>query len=110
MKIEWKINHFSTKLRGAMGRPVVSSPFNIWDLEDIRLMVTPEGQESSGPRTRKDKEQFSKMVTDGPLFACLKLKVPNSRPCLLNYYLRVGSKVNGPFEFDFSVAAIDTHC
>jgi len=108
MVAEWKINHFSTKLRGAMGRPVVSSPFDIWQLDEIRLMVTPEGQESNaGARSRKEKEQFSKMVTNGPLKACLMLKVPNARQCPLNYYLRVGSKKKGPFVFDFSVTAID---
>jgi len=108
MRAEWRVNHFSTKLRSAMGRPVVSAPFDMWDFKDIRLMITPEAPESSnGPRSRKEKEQFSKMVTEGPLFACLTLKVPNSHKVLLKYVLRVGSQISTPCECDFSNAAID---
>jgi len=108
MRAEWRVNHFCTKLRSAMGRPVVSASFDMWDFTDIRLMITPEAPESSnGPRSRKEKEQFSKMVTEGPVIACLTLKVANSHKVLLKYVLRVGSKISAPFEFNFSNSAID---
>jgi len=108
MRVDWKIKDFSTKLRGAMGRPIVSSPFTLWEFGEVRLMVTPDVQGSNtGTRTRKDKEQFAKMVTSGPLKASLMLKVPNARPCLLKYQLRVGDKVFGPHKYDFSNTAMD---
>jgi len=110
MRMEWTIRHFTTKLRSAMGRPLVSSPFALWDLEEIRLMITPERQEGdsgSRGRSRKEKEQFSKMFTNGPLDAGLSLKVPYARPCLLKYYFGVGTKETCPLECDFSTTAID---
>lgn len=65
LRADWKVKSFSTKLHGAMGRPVVSAPFDMFRMEDLRLMITPEVQESSiGSRSRKEKEQFSKMVSD----------------------------------------------
>jgi len=108
MRADWTIKNVSTKLRGAMGRPVVSVPFNLHGFEEMRLMVTPVVQASNtGARSRKEKEQFSKMVTDGPLDACLTLKVPNARPCVLKYFLWVGDKRTGPHECNFSNTAID---
>jgi len=110
MRMEWTIKHFTAKLRSAMGRPLVSSPFALWDLDEIRLMITPEVQEGdSGPRgrSRKEKEQFSKMLTNGPFDAGLSLKVPYARPCLLKYYFGVGTKESCPLECDFSTTAID---
>jgi hypothetical protein len=106
MRADWKVKHFSGKLRGAAGRPVVSSPFAMCGLQEIRLMVTPEWGGKSGPRSRKEKEQFSKMVTDGPLRARLSVKIPNACPSVLRYFLRVGKTVTGPHEFDFSNTAI----
>lgn len=107
-KVEWNIRNFSTKLKAAMGRPLVSSPFNLWGLEEVRLMVTPLMQESNvGPRSRREKEQFSKMISEGPLDASLVLKIPNARSCMLRYCLRVGKEKTGPHECDFSNTAID---
>jgi hypothetical protein len=108
MKVDWNIRSLPTKLKSAMGRPLVSSPFNLWGLEEVRLMVAPLMQGSTaGPRSRKEKEEFSKMVTTGPLYASLMLKVPNARPCSLKYYLGVGKEKIGPHTCDFSNTAID---
>lgn len=110
MRTDWNIKNFSTKLRGAMGRPLVSRPFKLWGLDEVHLIVKPELQGSdTGPRTRKEKEQFSKMVSHGPLKASLILKVPNAPPCPLKYLLRVGDKVTGPHVYNFSNRATDNH-
>lgn len=108
MKVEWNLRNLSTKLKAAMGRPLVSSPFDLCGFDEVRLMVTPLMQESNtGPRSRKEKEQFSKMVCEGPLDASLTLKVPNARPCIVQYRLGVGQETIGPYECDFSNTAID---
>jgi hypothetical protein len=107
MRVEWNIRNFFTKLKQGMGRPLVSPPFDLWGLEQVRLMVLPMAQESSGPRSRKEKEQFTKMLSDGPVDAALMLKVPNARQCLVKYHLGVGKQNAGPYECDFSNTAID---
>merc|ERR1712032_280431 len=109
MKAEWRIGHLSTKLRGCMGRALVSSPFQAYGLEDLRLMVCPDAREASkGPRNRKQKEIYQKKVSDGPLEGCLKLKVP-SCPELhpkITYYLKVGSVRIGPYTDNFAECTV----
>lgn len=107
-KAVWTISHFSMKLRGAMGRPVVSPAFKIWELDEVRLMVTPDAHDASkAPRTRREKEEFTKRVSDGPCECCLKLKVPTPQSAPLEYFLTVGGVTKGPFSFDFSGSAIN---
>lgn len=107
-KVEWNIRNFSTKLKAQMGRPLVSAPFTLGEFEEVRLMVTPCMQEgSTGPRSRKEKEQFTKNVTEGPLRASLTLKIPNAPCCKVRYCLSVGKEKTGPYECDFSNTAID---
>lgn len=103
VRAEWKIRNFSSKLRDAMGRPLVSNSFKLWGLDEVHLMVMPM---SSAPRSRKEKEQFVKMTNDGPLDASLVLKVPNAQ-CILEYCLGVGKKKTGPHSCDFSNTTMD---
>mmetsp|Transcript_3449 Transcript_3449/g.9377 ORF Transcript_3449/g.9377 Transcript_3449/m.9377 type:complete len:420 (-) Transcript_3449:484-1743(-) len=106
---EWRIGHLSTKLRGCMGRALVSSPFTAWGLEDLRLMVFPDGKEvAKGPRSRRQKELYAKKVSDGPLEGCLKLKVPDCpAPHTLTYYLKIGDTRKGPFEHNFAESTVN---
>merc|ERR1711977_460309 len=67
-------------------------------------MVYPDGQEAAkGPRTRKEKDLFGKMVTEGPLKGRLRLKVSNC-PIghVVEFYLKLGNVRAGPFKQDFS--------
>jgi len=110
-KAEWRIGHLSVKLRGCMGRALVSPPFTAWGMEDLRLMIYPDQKESAtGPRSRRQKELYNKKVSDGPLDGCLKLKVPNCpAPHTLEYYLTVGaSDANrkGPFTHNFAECTV----
>eukprot|EP00440_Ansanella_granifera_P012871 gb/GFBE01013982.1/.p1 GENE.gb/GFBE01013982.1/~~gb/GFBE01013982.1/.p1 ORF type:complete len:384 (+),score=79.36 gb/GFBE01013982.1/:1-1152(+) len=100
---EWRIGHLSTKLKGCMGRALVSSPFSAFGLEDLRLMVFPDGKEPvKGPRSRRQKELYTKKVTEGPLEGCLKLKVPECPPPhIVEYFLHIGSVRCGPFKHNF---------
>ncbi|CAJ1332452.1 unnamed protein product [Effrenium voratum] len=100
---EWRIGHLSTKLRGCMGRALVSPPFSACGLQDLRLMVFPDGKEVvKGPRSRRQKELYTKKVTEGPLDGCLKLKVPQCPPPhVIEYFLYVGSVRCGPFSHNF---------
>lgn len=100
---EWRISNFSIKLKGCMGRALVSSAFKACGLEDLRLMVFPDGKETTkGPRTRRHKDLYAKKVTEGPLEGCLKFKVPECPPPhKVEYFLHVGSVRRGPFNHDF---------
>lgn len=110
VRAEWHIGHISTKLRGCMGRALVSSPFTAAGLEDLRLMICPDGKDGAakirqGPRSRRQKELYAKKVTEGPLDGCLKLKAPTSAsdtPQEIEYYLKVGSTRMGPFKHNFT--------
>lgn len=106
---EWRIGHLSTKLRGCMGRALVSSAFSVCGLEDLRLMVFPGSQEvAKGPRSRRQKELYAKKVSEGPLDGCLKLKVPVCpEPHVLEYYLNIGSVRKGPFRHNFAESAVN---
>eukprot|EP00930_Biecheleria_cincta_P017745 TRINITY_DN14004_c0_g1_i1.p1 TRINITY_DN14004_c0_g1~~TRINITY_DN14004_c0_g1_i1.p1 ORF type:complete len:390 (-),score=72.99 TRINITY_DN14004_c0_g1_i1:123-1241(-) len=101
---EWRIGQLSIKLRGCMGRALVSSPFNAAGLEELRLMVCPDGKDGAkGPRSKRQKELYAKKVLEGPLDGCLKLKVPSCPSDLeLKYFLKVGSCRKGPFTHNFS--------
>lgn len=109
VKAEWRIGHLSTKLRGCMGRALVSSPFMAAGLEDLRLMICPDGKEATkGPRSRRQKELYAKKVMEGPLEGCLKLKAPTSSDVAqeIDYYLKVGSKRMGPFTHNFAESTV----
>jgi len=106
-KVDWRIGHLSSKLKNNMGRALVSSPFKAWTLEDVRLMVMPEKDAQKGARSKKQKEQYTKKVTEGPLDACLKIKVPECPPPhIVQYYLKVGNVRKGPFEHNFQDSAV----
>jgi hypothetical protein len=104
-RAEWKIRHLSMKLRGCMGRALVSPPFSASGLEDLRLMVSPDGKEwtTKGPRSKRQRDLYTKKIMEGPLQGCLKLKVPSPKEgCELKYYLKVGSVRCGPFTHNFA--------
>merc|ERR1712087_756967 len=74
-------------------------------LEDLRLMICPDGKEvAKGPRSRRQKELYAKMVAEGPLEASLKLKAPTSADTTqeIQFFLRVGDKRMGPFKHNFA--------
>jgi hypothetical protein len=106
---QWRIGHLSDKLKNCMGRSLVSSPFAAWGIEDLRLMVFPDGKDTlKGARSKKAKEQYSKLVTEGPLEACLKFKVPDCPPPhVLEYYLKIGEVRKGPFSHNFSESTVN---
>jgi len=98
-KVSWRIGHLSSKLKGVMGRPLVSPPFSVFGMEDLRLMIYPDQKElSTGPRSRKQKEDYNKKVTLGPLDGVVKLKVPNPPAHPLTYHLQVGDDTSGELE------------
>lgn len=108
-RAEWRIGHLSAKLRNYMGRPLVSSPFSAGGLEDLRLMVFPDGREATkGPRSRRQKELYAKKVSEGPLEGTLKLKVPECPPPhIIEYWLRVGLVRRGPFRHNFAESTVN---
>jgi len=102
---EWKIAHLSKKLKECMGRALVSSSFKAWGFEDLRLMVCPDGKETTkGPRSRRQKQLYNSKVSDGPLEGCLKLKVPQS--VKLEYMLKIGDETKGPFQHNFEESIV----
>merc|ERR1719183_323791 len=109
-RAEWRIGHLSVKLRGCMGRALVSPPFSAWGMEDLRLMLFPDHLNPQGPRSRRAKELYQKRVSDGPLDGCLKLKVPSCpAPHVLKYYLTIGNSLEnrkGPFTHNFAECTV----
>jgi len=109
-RAEWRIGHLSVKLRGCMGRALVSPPFSAWGMEDVRLMIYPDIKDSAtGPRSRRQKELYNKKVSEGPMDGCLKLKVPNCpAPHILTYFLTVGTDDHrkGPFKHNFAECTV----
>mmetsp|Transcript_95529 Transcript_95529/g.308338 ORF Transcript_95529/g.308338 Transcript_95529/m.308338 type:complete len:361 (-) Transcript_95529:417-1499(-) len=106
--VEWRISHLSMKLRGCMGRALVSPPFDVLGLEDLRLMICPDGREpAQGPRNRRQKELYLKKITEGPLEACLKLKIPSCDMAReVEYHMRVGAERRGPFRHHFAESPV----
>lgn len=109
-RVAWRIAHLHVKLRGCMGRAIVSPPFSVCGLDDVRLMMCPvPGQE--GMRNRKAKEEYNKKVQESRLDGCLKLKGPSCPPPHeLTYFLTVGKgdkrEEKGPFKHNFSDSTV----
>jgi len=97
----WRIAHLTKRLKECMGRNIVSSPFVAWQMEDVRLMVCPEGKDARAGRTRKQKNMYANKVSDGTLEAGLKLKVPDCTRSL-TYHVKVGNESRGPFAHNFA--------
>lgn len=108
---EWRIGNFAHKMKSCMGRPLVSPPFSANGLENLRLMVFPDGKEpAQGPRSRRQKEAYVKMATEGPFCAGLKLKVPDCPPPhIVPYFLHVGAMRTGFFEHNFGEKSVNGH-
>jgi len=88
----WRIGHLSVKLRGCMGRALVSPPFESWGMKDLRLMLFPDLKQNQN-RDRKAKELYQKKVTEGPLDGSVKLKVPETlEQPVLTYCFTLGSQ------------------
>jgi len=102
MRGEWRIGSLKAKLKGSMGRPLVSPPFAVNGLRDLRLMVYPDAKEVvKGPRNRSQKEQYAAMINQGPLHGALRLKVAElGCATLIRFHLTIGTIRCGPFEYD----------
>lgn len=95
-RAKWRIPHLSKTLREKMGRQLVSTPFNMnglqWKGEEMRLMVMPIVEQTHGPRSRRQKDEYNKKVTSGPFHGCLQIKVSTFEgPTELTFSMRVGS-------------------
>jgi hypothetical protein len=101
---EWRISRLSEKLKGCMGKNLVSPAFEAAGLKDLRLMVVPDGKDvARGQKgTKRQKEAYAKKVSEGPLEGCLKLKIPDCpEPGVVEYSLKVGDVTKGPFRHNF---------
>jgi hypothetical protein len=99
----WRIVQLRGRLKTSLGKPVVSPPFTVADLGDLRLMVTPDAKGTlEGMRGKSKQSHFAKMLSHGPLECSLKVKVPCTSTPVVKFYLTVGSNCRqGPFTCDF---------
>lgn len=99
----WRIVQLRGRLKTSLGKPVVSPPFTIADLGDLRLMVTPDAKGTlEGMRGKSKQSHFAKMLSQGPLECTLKVKVPSTTTPVVKFYLTVGPNCRqGPFTCDF---------
>jgi hypothetical protein len=107
----WRIGNLSVKLRGCMGRAVVSPPFSAWEMNDLRLMLFADlNQKGTEKGSRKAKESYQKKVSEGPLDGSLKLKVPECpKQPVLTYCFKLGDlPIDGPQwnSHDFSAQSV----
>lgn len=103
-RAEWRIDGVQQKLKGCMGRPLVSPSFVAMGLPNLRLMVFPDGKEpAKGMRSRRQREQYQQMVSRGPLRGALRLKAAGlGERCIVTFRLSVGGAGAGPYLGDFS--------
>jgi hypothetical protein len=108
VRAEWRIEDLRARLQACMGRPLVSPPFAICGLPNLRLMVFPDAREAvKSVRSRERKGLYAAMVKKGPLHGGLKLKADClPLPTVLSFNLTVGGTRLGPFTYDFSEQAI----
>lgn len=99
----WRIVQLRGRLKTSLGKPVVSPPFTITGLGDLRLMVTPDAKGTlEGMRGKSKQSHFAKMLSQGPLECTLKVKVPCTSTPVVKFYLTVGPNCRqGPFTCDF---------
>eukprot|EP00747_Dinoflagellata_sp_TGD_P022029 gnl/TRDRNA2_/TRDRNA2_128862_c0_seq2.p1 gnl/TRDRNA2_/TRDRNA2_128862_c0~~gnl/TRDRNA2_/TRDRNA2_128862_c0_seq2.p1 ORF type:complete len:467 (+),score=83.86 gnl/TRDRNA2_/TRDRNA2_128862_c0_seq2:191-1402(+) len=107
-RAEWRIGNLRTKLRGCMGRALVSPSFSVGEFSNFRLMVYPDAREVvKGPRSRRQKEHYAAMVSNGPLHGALTFKAASMDGAkVLTFYLTVGIVRRGPFTYDFTEQAV----
>uniref|UniRef100_A0A7S4S294 Uncharacterized protein n=1 Tax=Alexandrium monilatum TaxID=311494 RepID=A0A7S4S294_9DINO len=107
-RVEWSIEDLRGKLQASMGRPLVSPPFGVRGLRNLRLMVFPDARDAvKSARSRERKSMYSAMIRRGPLHGALKLKADCPEAAVaLRLYLTVGAARSGPFAYDFSQCAI----
>jgi len=104
-RAEWQIVHFCRRLKKTgLGKPLVSQPFNLPGLPELRLMVCPDPDGLlDGMNGKKKQSRFVEMVTRGPLKCALKLKVPLATAPVLSIFLTVGSGPRqGPITCDLA--------
>jgi len=99
----WRIVQLRGRLKTSLGKPVVSPPFSVLGLGDLRLMVTPDAKGTlEGMRGKSKQSHFAKMLSQGPLECTLKVKVPCTTIPVVKFYLTVGPHCRqGPFTCDF---------
>jgi len=96
----WHITGVSKKLAASQGKSLVSPPFEVPGVRNLRLVVCPYMHEGKAA-TRGRKGRYIAMVNKGPLYGSLTLKAADG--CVeLRFYLTVGSIRCGPFTHDFS--------
>lgn len=108
MRAEWVIEDLRARLQACMGRNLVSPPFSVCGLPNLRLMVSPDAKEAvKNAKSRDRKGMYAAMVKKGPLHGALKLKADClPLPTVLRLHLTVGNARTGPFTYDFSEQAI----
>eukprot|EP00928_Gymnodinium_smaydae_P078681 TRINITY_DN62788_c0_g1_i1.p1 TRINITY_DN62788_c0_g1~~TRINITY_DN62788_c0_g1_i1.p1 ORF type:complete len:460 (-),score=102.71 TRINITY_DN62788_c0_g1_i1:93-1472(-) len=108
-QVEWTIDGFRSKLQASMGKPLVSPPFSVRGLTNLRLMVLPDALGAvNKARIRERKTLYASMVKKGPLHGGLKLKADFlDQPTVIRFGASVGSGSAGPARsYDFAQQAI----
>lgn len=106
LRAVWRIVHLRGRLKTSLGKPLVSPPFTVGGLSELRFMITPDAKGTlEGLRGKSKQSHFTKMLTNGPLHCSIKLKVPELPPTsttTFKFYLTVGSTARyGPYTSNF---------
>merc|ERR1712137_148787 len=107
---EWCIPRAAKKLAGCAGKPSVSPPFSTLKLDGFRIMVALHDK-STFEGKQVVSSHKSRRNSRGGQRVCVQLKVPDGIPCVgLEYFVRVGSALCGPFHHDSTRGSVSCCC
>jgi len=110
--VEWHVRQFRARLRQSLGKPLVSPSFDIGGFQDVRLLFFPKVAESKfageGVRGKTQKAKYLKMISNGPVYGELKMKVPSTGAGKVRFSIIAGALRAGPFECDFSQQTVQS--
>eukprot|EP00928_Gymnodinium_smaydae_P046494 TRINITY_DN30982_c0_g1_i1.p1 TRINITY_DN30982_c0_g1~~TRINITY_DN30982_c0_g1_i1.p1 ORF type:complete len:368 (+),score=49.65 TRINITY_DN30982_c0_g1_i1:94-1104(+) len=100
--VDWCIDTFREKMKGCRSRPLVSPPFSVREMPNLRLMVLPNSMvKGARPRDAKGKNKAAS------LHAAVKLKADClSEGVVMTFAVTIGEVSMGPFSYDFSQHAV----
>eukprot|EP00746_Dinoflagellata_sp_MGD_P074949 gnl/MRDRNA2_/MRDRNA2_30207_c0_seq1.p1 gnl/MRDRNA2_/MRDRNA2_30207_c0~~gnl/MRDRNA2_/MRDRNA2_30207_c0_seq1.p1 ORF type:complete len:347 (+),score=80.98 gnl/MRDRNA2_/MRDRNA2_30207_c0_seq1:66-1106(+) len=104
--ISWLITNFRVKMVKQLGRASVSPSIDSDELKDARILISPLGSIDKMPRSRKEKNVYTKTVEQGPFCPYLQLKVPSKQTLTFSFML--GTHSSEKQVHDFSSSPIST--
>ncbi|CAE7031874.1 unnamed protein product [Symbiodinium natans] len=96
-ELQWQVLNPNAKFKSACGCPLVSQPFQVGELEDVRVIFAPGKQWMTEYCRTTKKHKKSQACDDLPKFGSLQLKISgNAKAGDCNVYFLFGTHRFGP--------------